>query len=106
MPTINIRKLGLFKKYDVLVDRTTQWGNPYVLGKDGTRSEVIAKHKRMLWDEIKSGDLELEEIAALDRKVLACWCAPLACHGDTLLAAAAWAAEQLNMAPEDRGVQT
>ena len=106
MPTVNVRKMGLFEKYDVLVDRTTDWGNPYVLGVDGTRSEVIEKHRQYLWDGIKEGSVELEVLADLDGKILACWCAPLACHGDTLLKAAAWAAEQLNLAPEDRSIET
>ena len=97
--------MELFQVYDVLVDRTTEWGNPFVLGKDGTRSEVIQKHKEGLWVGLRSGELPLDEMAALDGKVLACWCAPLACHADTLLKAAAWAAEQLNLAPEDRMVE-
>ena len=37
----------------------------------------------------------LAELAALDGKRLACWCAPEPCHGDVLAAAARWAAEQL-----------
>ena len=57
MPTVNVRKMGLFEKYDVLVDRTTDWGNPYVLGVDGTRSEVIEKHRQDLWDAIKEGSV-------------------------------------------------
>jgi hypothetical protein len=26
-----------------MIDRRTQWGNPYLIGRDGTREEVIAK---------------------------------------------------------------
>jgi hypothetical protein len=33
------------EKFDVLIDRTTIYGNPYEIGVDGTRKEVIAKFK-------------------------------------------------------------
>ena len=105
MPVVNIRKLELFGTYEVLVDRTTEWGNPFVLGKDGNRSEVIQKHHDWLWEALKANEVSLEDLADLDGKVLACWCAPLACHASTLLKAAKWAAEQLCLAPEDRMVQ-
>lgn len=30
--------------YDVYIGRPSKWGNPFVIGKDGTREEVIAKY--------------------------------------------------------------
>jgi hypothetical protein len=88
---VNIR----YDEYDVRVDRKSKWGNPFVIGRDGDRSEVIAKHKAHLWGRIKSGEVTLEELADLHDKRLGCWCAPCDCHGDTLTAAAAWAAAEL-----------
>jgi uncharacterized protein DUF4326 len=59
-----------------------RWGNPFVVGKDGSREEVIAKHKAWL---LSPENKELmSQIHELKGKVLGCWCAPLPCHGDML----------------------
>ena len=64
----------------VKVDRSTMWGNPFVIGRDGARDEVIEKFERYLLDS------ELvDELGELRGKVLGCWCSPRSCHGDVLL---------------------
>ena len=68
------------ESYDVYIGRPSKWGNPYVIGKDGTREEVIKKYE----DYIVHSQLLLE-IDELTNKVLGCWCKPLPCHGDVLL---------------------
>ena len=78
-----------------LIDRRTQWGNPFRVGRDGTREQVIARYRADLWRRIREGRVSLEELAALDGMWLACWCDPLPCHGHVLARAAAWAAAQL-----------
>jgi hypothetical protein len=63
------------------IDRQTDWGNPFVEGKDGTREEVIAKFEAWL-------PTQPELMAALPElkgKVLGCWCHPEPCHGDVLI---------------------
>jgi len=30
----------------VYIGRPSMWGNPFVIGKDGTRAEVVEKHER------------------------------------------------------------
>ena len=75
----------------VLIDRRTKWGNPFRIGEDGSRDEVIARYRAHLWRHIQAGDVSLEELAELDGCWLACWCEPLPCHGDVLATAAAWA---------------
>ena len=80
--------------YDIRIDRRTRWGNPFLIGRHGTREEVIARHRAWLWSEIRSGRILISDLAALHNKRLGCHCAPLGCHGDTLTAAAAWAYEQ------------
>ncbi|MDE0406863.1 MAG: NADAR domain-containing protein, partial [Alphaproteobacteria bacterium] len=75
----------------IRIDRKTPWGNPFIIGRDGTREEVIAKHRDDLWKRIHAGTVDLAELASLHGKTLACHCAPKACHGDTLAEAAAWA---------------
>lgn len=79
----------------VRIDRQTQWGNPFVIGKHGDREEVIAKYRRHLWRRIQSKEVSLEELASLDSKSLACWCAPHPCHGEVLARASAWAKSTL-----------
>ncbi len=79
----------------VLIDRRTRWGNPFVMGRDGTRDEVIEKYRADLWRRIRAGEITLEELAGLDGCWLACWCEPLPCHGDVLARAAEWASGQL-----------
>lgn len=68
--------------YDVYIGRPSKWGNPFVLGKDGNREEVIAKYKA--WIEAQPALLEAAK-KELKGKTLGCWCAPLSCHGDILV---------------------
>lgn len=35
--------------YDVYCGRPTRWGNPFAIGKDGDRAEVIRKYKEWLF---------------------------------------------------------
>jgi hypothetical protein len=65
---------------DVYIGRGSIWGNPYKIGKDGTRSEVIAKHKKYI---LNNREL-LSKIKDLRNKKLGCFCKPLQCHGDIL----------------------
>ena len=57
----------------VLIDRRTRWGNPFTLGKDGSRDQVIARYRSDLWRRIRAGEISLEELAELDGCWLACW---------------------------------
>ena len=66
--------------YDVYIGRPSIWGNPFVIGKDGTREEVVEKYRRWL---LTQPDL-LGKIVILKGKTLGCWCKPQACHGDIL----------------------
>lgn len=55
--------------------------NPYRIGRDGTREEVIAKYKKRL---LCRPDL-LCLLPCIKGKRLGCWCKPKACHGDVLV---------------------
>ena len=79
----------------VRIDRRTKFGNPYRIGRHGTREEVITLYRTELWRRIRAGEVSLEALAALHGKTLACHCAPLPCHGEVLARAAAWAASAL-----------
>jgi hypothetical protein len=66
--------------HDVYIGRPSKWGNPFVIGCDGTRDDVIARYEAWLLEQP-------ELVAALPElagKTLGCWCAPRACHGDVL----------------------
>ena len=66
--------------FDVYIGRPSKWGNPFKIGPDGTREEVIEKYKDYLWSR---KDL-VACIPELRDKVLGCWCHPKPCHGDVL----------------------
>lgn len=66
--------------YDVLIDRTTKWGNPFVIGIHGNREEVISKYEAHI---MSHPDL-IKDLEELKDKVLGCWCKPKDCHGDIL----------------------
>jgi hypothetical protein len=77
--------------YDVYIGRPSLWGNPFMVGRDGTRTEVIAKYA--VW-VITQPEL-LSRLGELHGKVLGCWCAPAPCHGSILVALAdGWHQEQ------------
>lgn len=80
----------------VYIGRGSRWGNPFVIGKHGSRDEVIAKYRSALDRDIKNGKVSLKDLAALHGKDLVCFCKPLPCHGDVLERAAAWAVTELN----------
>lgn len=64
----------------IYVGRPTKFGNPYLIGRDGSRAEVIQKYTDIAIDLLAGN--ELEELRGKD---LVCWCAPLPCHADILL---------------------
>lgn len=66
--------------YDVRIDRRTKWGNPFRVGPDGSRADVIRKHMEWLFCQPEL----MESFDELRGKRLGCWCSPRPCHGDTL----------------------
>lgn len=66
----------------VYIGRPSKFGNPFVIGRDGTRGEVIAKYRR--WLATKPQLLEAAK-TELRGKDLVCFCHPLPCHGDVLV---------------------
>jgi SH3-like domain-containing protein len=61
---------------DVRIDRQTHWGNPFVIGKDGTRAQVIEKYRAWITAPEQAHMVELAK-RDLRGKTLGCWCAPL-----------------------------
>ena len=65
----------------VYVGRPSTWGNPFVIGRDGTRDDVIAKYRGWI---VRQPALILA-LHELRGKHLVCWCAPDKCHADVLI---------------------
>jgi Domain of unknown function (DUF4326) len=70
--------------HTVCIGRPSKWGNPFVIGKHGSRQFVIARYCQYL----RSQPQLLAALHELEGQALGCWCAPLACHGDVLAALA------------------
>lgn len=73
---VNIRT----DKYDVYIGRPSKWGNPFVIGKDGNRQEVIEKYRQYILNKPEL----LKDLHELKGKKLGCYCKPFSCHGDVL----------------------
>lgn len=103
----------------IKVDRTTRWGNPFVVGVHGTREECVRWHELLLSGYVALGHgkdadgqwvadkaLAYVKVVKRDRRLLigknlACWC-PLdkPCHADILLRVATRAKRQLQPRPQ------
>lgn len=80
--TLNLRTLRFQMPPDaVRIDRTTKWGNPFKIGSDGNRAQVIQKYRDWIMNQ---PDL-LNALLELRGRDLVCWCSPRPCHGDVLL---------------------
>jgi len=66
----------------IYIGRPSEWGNPYLIGPDGTRKEVIEQFRANIIG-VSARVKKIQE--KLKGKDLVCWCAPKACHGDVLL---------------------
>lgn len=84
----------------VKVDRTTKWGNPFIVGKHGSQAECVKLFRYMLagyWCLSRGPGLEAQhayvtmakrDLHELQGRNLACWCRPdQPCHADVLLEA-------------------
>lgn len=69
----------------VYVGRGSPWGNPFVIGQDGSRDDVCNKYEKMVENNPK---LKARAREKLRGKSLVCFCKPARCHGDYLLVVA------------------
>ena len=75
----------------VYVGRPAALGNPLIIGRDGTRADVVEGYrtwlKRMIEQQNLGVQFELSRIADIAKQSnvrLYCWCAPEACHADVI----------------------
>ena len=83
----------------VRIDRSTLWGNPFIIGVHGDRDTVCDAYlywlNRWINDKVEvkipvgarvySNKWVVENLDFLKGSSLVCWCNPERCHGDTLL---------------------
>lgn len=84
----------------VKVDRSTKWGNPFIVGQHGTSDACVTRFRDLLTglismfpvpcpsylDQAYARDLIIANLHTLRGKNLACWCKPgQPCHADVLL---------------------
>lgn len=81
------------ERFDVFIGRPSKWGNPYSVEKYG-REGCLKAYKQSLWQRMKDPAYCKMMIDELDGKTLQCFCAPLPCHGDILMAAVGWIKKQ------------
>lgn len=72
------------ESYDVYIGRPSIFGNPYTIGKDGDREEVLVAYQVYFDKRIESDKEFRDAVEQLKGKRLGCWCKPLACHGDII----------------------
>ena len=65
--------------------RASPFYNPYKIGIDGTRDEVIEKYRKYILEKLNSDTMFKKQLLSLKGKTLGCWCKPEPCHGDVLL---------------------
>lgn len=70
---------------DIRVDHRTEFGNEFIIGRDGTRADVIAKfevaERARLADPGPTGETRRRKVRTMHGRRLFCWCSPMACHG-------------------------
>jgi len=81
----------------VKVDRTTKWGNPFIVGKDGDRAHCVKLYGYLMGGYLCVSTANVNEQKAARKYVeqnrkrlvgknLACWCSlDGPCHADVLL---------------------
>ncbi len=60
----------------IYVGRGSKWGNPFVIGRDGTREDVVEKYCHWVLDQ---PDL-MAALHELRGGNLLCFCSPKLCH--------------------------
>ena len=101
MTTVKVVNINKTKKYSkkpfrvkdelyIYCGRPKSLSNPYEIGKDGDRDEVIEKFKELADEEPSILNKEIKRLIRFVRQtkprvvVLGCHCKPLRCHCDVI----------------------
>jgi hypothetical protein len=79
---MKVYKRGSEPKGCLYVGRGSDWGNPFRIGYDGTRTEVINKFRTYALQRLVR---EKDWLVPLVDRDLVCHCAPKACHADVII---------------------
>jgi hypothetical protein len=77
-------------EHDVYIGRAmpgrkaSEFQNPFRIGKDGTRPEVLQKFRQHLLQMLERDPSAADRLRQLKGLRLGCWCKPHDCHGDVL----------------------
>jgi hypothetical protein len=77
---VNIRK----EKCDFYGARPSFLGNPYEIGRDGTRDDVIEKYREWFYKKLMNPTFR-DRVLSLRGLRIGCWCKPLPCHLDVVV---------------------
>jgi hypothetical protein len=88
MITVGNKKHGA---HGIYVGRPSPLGNPFAMQGEATRAQVIRTYEDWLAEQLldphSAASIEMSRLAALARTqdiCLVCWCAPKACHADSI----------------------
>jgi len=85
MPTtVHNLRCDSMRPGDIRIDRRTEFGNEFVIGRDGARAEVIAKFEAAERARLAGPDgaARRAKVRQMHGRRLFCWCAPQLCHGN------------------------
>lgn len=71
------------ESFDEYIGRGSIFGNPYEIGRDGTREQVIERYRTWFGFMVRD-PIFLSAVQLLRNKKLGCFCKPLLCHGDVI----------------------
>jgi len=81
----------------IFVGRPSTLGNPFKIGRDGDRNQVIEKYRAWLWQQVKAKDKVWQELKRLrlfllqDQHLhLTCYCFPHKCHAEVIRSCLEW----------------
>lgn len=57
-----------------------EFANPFSIGIEGTRDEVIVKYEVYIREQIKKNPGMIQLLKQMRGATLGCWCFPLRCH--------------------------
>lgn len=83
------------------IGRPSVLGNPFIIGKNGNRNEIVEKYRQYLWYEIQQENRpicnelnRLKRLSINESINLICWCSPKKCHGDVVKNCIEWMIDQ------------
>ena len=71
--------------YDVAIDRSGPFGNPYHRDQTNDRNAVLAQYRTYFYKRVEQDAEFKRRVLDLRGKVLGCHCSPQRCHGEIIV---------------------